>query len=220
MTTAERTEPQQTAYSYIRQIPAYSVVRNTVSDRRYIFVRVLSHGEGDVPVRVMFLSITTGQLISLDLDYPTAVKYVIDDAPVDYTSLLPTLISVHTGTRDRVETLERLHRRAENDFNIVAGRIQQESEDRGWCDEYDTIVDDVNSQLQVFHMPTRKKDYDVEVIVSLTYQVTVRVDDCANGDEARERVEDMSPLEIIREASGSMDCYDDYDVDVQDAEVV
>ena len=76
-------------------------------------------------------------------------------------------------------------------IEIIGERLNQEAENRGWCDEFDSIIDEVNSNLPGgFQLPTREKEFDV----TWTQTVTVTVDCSAtftarDADEAREMAE-------------------------------
>lgn len=76
-------------------------------------------------------------------------------------------------------------------MEIIGDRLNQEAENRGWCDEFDSIIDEVNDDLPGgFQLPTREKEFEV----TWTQTVTVTVDCSAtftarNADEAREMAE-------------------------------
>jgi len=52
-----------------------------------------------------------------------------------------------------------------------------EANDRGWCREYDTIMDDLNRSLTV-ELPHRQTDY------TITYDITVSVSRSASGRDS------------------------------------
>lgn len=57
-------------------------------------------------------------------------------------------------------------------IEIIGRRLLDEAERRGWCDEFDTIINEVNDELPgPFALPTREKEYEVEW--AETYTVTV-----------------------------------------------
>ena len=79
---------------------------------------------------------------------------------------------------------------AHEGFAKVSERLNDEAEQRGWCEVFDTIMDEINDSLErPFQLTLRMKDYVVDVVlavsshVSLTTTVTAR-----NEREARELV--------------------------------
>jgi hypothetical protein len=57
-------------------------------------------------------------------------------------------------------------------IDMIGQRLLEESEKRGWCSEFDEIIDEVNSSMPgPFELPTRVKEYNV--CWSETYTVTV-----------------------------------------------
>lgn len=61
---------------------------------------------------------------------------------------------------------------AQRAIAAIGDRLIQESNDRGWCSEFDEIIDDVNSNLPGWlQLPTREREY--EVTWTETYYVTV-----------------------------------------------
>lgn len=86
-----------------------------------------------------------------------------------------------------MEEINKAHRAIE----IIGERLIQEAERRGWCDEFDSIIDDVNAELPgSFALPTREREYEVEIEVEATVTFTHTVTVTArNEDEARDNVE-------------------------------
>lgn len=65
----------------------------------------------------------------------------------------------------------------ETDFNLVAERILEEAENRGWCSEYESVVDSIQGRLRRGQMLTRTRDYTVAFSVSVS--VNARDEDAA-----------------------------------------
>jgi len=108
-------------------------------------------------------------------------------------------------------------------LEIIGERLLQESQDRGWCDEFDRIIDEVNESLPgPFALPVREKEYEVTwdetvtVTVSRCTTVTARneqdaIDQVRNdGDE----VENHEVIDAVREGhwESDWDCSPDYEV--------
>ncbi len=87
---------------------------------------------------------------------------------------------------------EDLRRKYAEDMSIISERLIMEAESRGWCSEFDEIIEEVNNKLQgPFPLDTREKDIEVEVTVRgtvwATTTVTVRA---ANEDKAAQMIAD------------------------------
>ena len=102
------------------------------------------------------------------------------------------------------EHARRLGDQHRSDVAAIGDALLAEAENRGWCDEFDTFVTELNRRLHVY-LPTREKDYQV------TYEVTIRVG----------LVLTCIPDEIEREAQTYRDVLwsrwsheDTYDIDV------
>lgn len=212
VTTAERIEPQQTVQEYVKQIPQYAWLRNTGSDRRYIWVSWAQTGSDNV-IEATMVSAQTGRILTVNLNLDDAQKYVLTDTPVNAELITPFIAAVSSYSY-QLSDKEKLVDRMRADWNVLSSRIQQECEARDWCGEYDAIVDDVNFQLEVFQMPTRKRDYDVEATVTVTYNVSFKVEDQENEDCARYEVENLSVSEILDAAGGSWPYYDDCCIEI------
>ncbi len=108
--------------------------------------------------------------------------------------------------------------KAETDWNILSERLNEEANDRDWCEEYDTIVTELNGCFTVFELPTRVKSYDVSVTVTATYYTTVTVE-ATSEDDAREQVDNMDTDDISNDSGMSWHCPDDSEVEVTEVEV-
>lgn len=76
---------------------------------------------------------------------------------------------------------------AQRAIYIIGERLLTEADDRGWCAEFDEIIDDVNANLPSYlQLPTRSKDYTVTW--TETYTITVKRSECVsemrNEDDA------------------------------------
>ena len=76
--------------------------------------------------------------------------------------------------RERRQTIQvqEVNQQAYDAIRIIGERLLREAEDRGWCAEFDKIIDEVNLALpDRFALPTRVKEY--ELTWTETYTVTV-----------------------------------------------
>jgi hypothetical protein len=53
-------------------------------------------------------------------------------------------------------------------MDIIGARLMQEADDRGWCEQYDSIINDINENLSKFglELPTRVREFELEVCVT------------------------------------------------------
>lgn len=101
--------------------------------------------------------------------------------------------NVRTAQAGRVEAV----RRHEADIAAIGEALQEKANDRGWCDEYDDFVGDLNGSLHVA-LPVRTRTYDVEVTLTReeTQTITVEVE-ARNAQEAVEQVNDMEEGDLF-----------------------
>jgi hypothetical protein len=71
----------------------------------------------------------------------------------------------------------------QHDLQTIGDRLIEESDDRGWCDEFDRIINDVNESLYG-ELPTRYQDFEltVDVVIPSSVKVTISA---RNEEEAR-----------------------------------
>ena len=81
---------------------------------------------------------------------------------------------------------------AHEGYAKVSERMCDESEDRGWCEIFDTIMDEINDSLErPFQLTLRMKDYVVDVNLAVSSHVSVSTTVSARNErEARELVSD------------------------------
>lgn len=66
-----------------------------------------------------------------------------------------------------------IHRQANEAIGIIGERLLEEAEKRGWCSEFDEIIDEVNAKLPApFQLPVRERDFNVSW--TETYTITVQ----------------------------------------------
>lgn len=99
-------------------------------------------------------------------------------------------------------------------IDIISERLLSEAENRGWCSEYDDIVQDINSALPLYEMETREREYTV----SWTETYVIRVDrsetyTAKNPEEAEDQARDefeANTEEVIQEVrNGNYERSDD-----------
>jgi hypothetical protein len=95
--------------------------------------------------------------------------------------------------------------RHQADITRIGERLIEEANDRGWCRDYDSIVDDLNRNLHV-ELPVRMSDYDITYTITVTVTHTCEGRD---GDDAYQRDPSPSESDIIEQVrSGNWDTQD------------
>lgn len=93
-----------------------------------------------------------------------------------------------TTTISELETrLRQAHANHELDIERIGERLIEEANSREWCSVYDEVVADLNRRLNV-ELPTREREYTVEVDVSGTVRVTVTT---TSNDDAMAMAREM-----------------------------
>ncbi len=127
---------------------------------------------------------------------------------------------------DRNQTQETLRVVRENyrrSMEIISERLNREASDRDWCDEFDRIIDEVNSDLPgQFYLDKREREY--EVTWRETHTLTVRrsaIIMAEDEESAISQVEDWDEAdsydlkEAIDNGNVEFDSSDDYEAEAQ-----
>jgi len=100
----------------------------------------------------------------------------------------------------------------EEDIRKIGESLIAEATARGWCDDFDKWVADINQRLQV-ELPTRVRQFTV------TADYTVRIRACVlatNEDDAIELFREHHSLEQGRWDSSDFDDYDEIDIEAEE----
>jgi len=125
---------------------------------------------------------------------------------VDYR-VLSLLMSkdLTVGQLVRIFALEnesRMHeqRDALKAMEIISERLNHEADRRGWCDDFDEIIEEVNGLLPGWlQLAKREREYEIDVQVTATMTFTERVTVTASNEEdAREMAEEQVSDDIDR----------------------
>ena len=112
-------------------------------------------------------------------------------------------------------------------IRIIGEALLEEAAFRDWCAEFDEKIDEVNQQLPVYELPTRRRDFEVTVRITgtmtLTHTFTV---EAANLEEAQSIASDCvgnddlggSGAESVLSENARWETWDDVDVDVEEVE--
>lgn len=126
--------------------------------------------------------------------------------------------SANTQVQSLRDTVSQAHRAIE----IIGENLINEANSRGWCDEYDRIVDEINASLPgPFALPDREQEYEIEVTVSGTISTTTYVMVSARSEEdAREMVSEnaddyISDADDLLTSAARTESFDDIEIEVQ-----
>lgn len=119
----------------------------------------------------------------------------------------------------RVE-LETLKQAISSDSTLLSDTLIAEANQRQWCDEYDEIVDTLNSRLRVIVIQQREQEFEIEVDIEGTIRTTTTVCVTArNRDEAREMIRynlesHVDGHEVLQDAIYNLG-FDDIEMEMQ-----
>lgn len=115
-------------------------------------------------------------------------------------------VEQHRAAReDLADSLTLARRRHAEDVSTIGEALLSEAESRGWCSDFDEIVDGLNGRLSV-ELPTRTREYVVSVPVTfyVSVPVTARSEEDAQDeadDRWREWTADLSGRDLLDGAS-------------------
>lgn len=110
----------------------------------------------------------------------------------------------------RAQTVTKSLRAAESDWQTLNILLNEYADERNMCGEYESKIEEWNSQFSHFGLEGRKRDYTVHVTVTATWDFEMTVDGQTSEEAAQEYVENMSDDEIMSEATNA--CYSPDDV--------
>jgi len=96
------------------------------------------------------------------------------------------------------------------DIAIIGERLIFEADQRGWCEQYDKVIEDLNAKLHV-ELPARAREYEVSVSFLVHMNVTVTAD---SPEEAQSEANAMIEYELGRlDYCFDFDCQDNWEFD-------
>ena len=97
---------------------------------------------------------------------------------------------LNTTLNDQLQEARRTIIIAHEGYAKISERLNDEAEERGWCEVFDTIMDEINDSLErPFQLTLRMKDYVVDVNLAVSSHVSVSTTVSARNErEARELV--------------------------------
>jgi hypothetical protein len=152
-------------------------------------------------------------------DQPTPVGS-LHDAQIlinDLTQEIADLRERHTRLQ---AARDRLADDVAHDSNYITERLTSEAERRGWCEQYDEIIESLNSNLRVVRIEPRTQEFDIEVTVTATVSTTTTVTVTATRlDDAVEMIQNGS-ADIEDQAARALEDHiansgwDDIDIEI------
>lgn len=143
------------------------------------------------------------------------------DEPEVVRTLRGTLANTQEALENAREDIRVIRTKFANSMEIISRQINEEAENRGWCDEFERIVDDVNSDLPgPFYLEKRNKTFRVTWTEEYRIRVHRSADIEAKSDElAIEEAQEWDEVDTydIKEAIDGGNCEfidaDDYEAE-------
>ena len=151
-----------------------------------------------------------------------AVSALMSELPLDtlYDSTKKMILHVHTleakfkDQQYQLENLTKCIRNAHETLRIISDFVNEEAEIRGWCDEFDGIIDRVNDQIPFGELTKRAREYALQVTLNVSastiHTVTITASNIEDAEE--ELRSNLSEYIDEREIVGDIDCLDDIDI--------
>ena len=140
-----------------------------------------------------------------------ANRYTMPDSTADMAAEIERLTKAlayekeqHAATKiDRAEII--------TDFQLVSDLLLEEAQERGWCEEYDTFVDNANKRIKHMSLQNCQIEFEVKVQrVRTVYEQTTVLVTGRRGDS------EYDLAEAAQEAAWNCYDWDEYDDDVSD----
>ena len=197
--------------------------RNGDDPAEYATLHRFIYRNGEEAHRVRLLNLRRGAVETFDLTDVTGAWTVKRDDEGVIATCDEVLINLAQSVINQSHEAERLQkdvRTQQSDWEKMNEFLLDEAERRDWCGELEKVLDTWNAAFETFELQGRSKTYVVEVEVTATYTVNVRVDDCKDEDAAIEVVNDMDTWELMQNSyDGEWSAPDDAEFNVQGATV-
>jgi hypothetical protein len=131
------------------------------------------------------------------------------------------ILSIVSANRDveRTQTslreTQRLHDLSMNkhvaDIERIGQRLIEESNDRGWCNEFDEIIEEMNVDLNV-PLPVREKDFELSVTFTVTGSRSVTVRAASLDDAVEQFKENIDDHMDVSDAAADAANYGNFEI--------
>lgn len=125
--------------------------------------------------------------------------------PPDHPNLkaVPDLATVTRSQEREIEDLRRQLTNVKNDLHTICERLYEEAEERGWCDEYETFVTEVNARCTQLRLKHRPMEHGIRVNISASIE--------------RQHTEEAIHAAIVEAVEGVLADFDadDFEVGIQ-----
>lgn len=175
------------------------IANDAVLPKFTVYCRTNEHGTAQLNNRIN-PQITDEEWV----DIPNRVYQVIVNSDPDLTvgKLFALYASEANHTDAWIKKYDQARLEARGAIEMIGERLIQESNDRGWCSEFDDLIDQANSDLPGWlQLPTREREY--EVTWTETYYVTVHRSTTVDARNAEHAIELVGDMDIVGDADDS-----------------
>lgn len=174
----------------------------------------------------------TGEFKSIQKPDDTISLSFSEWEPIDAPEVKPSEeVGIITDLQAQVDRLTAQNRvllstvaNWEQDWATITDALHNEADRRGWCNEYDEFVNEVESDLRIGVMPRREREYVVSWTTTVIVNVPMSRTYTATSEENAEQmarddyytdVETQEVLDAVRDGNWeeSRDSYTEYDVE-------
>jgi hypothetical protein len=108
---------------------------------------------------------------TLTQEAPTVLATDVHPADPAVTALIEERDRLRAENAQVRQHFEEYRTKVASDCEILSKKLIDEANDRGWCEQYDQIVESLNSRFSVLAIEERITDHEIEVIVTGTVSV-------------------------------------------------
>lgn len=138
----------------------------------------------------------TGEFTSIQKPDDTINLSFSEWEPIDTPEVKPSEeVGIITDLQAQVDRLTDQNRTLlakvanwEQDWSAITGALHHEADRRGWCNEYDEFVNEIESELRIGVMPKREREYAVTWTTTVLVSVEVSRNYTASSPEEAEQM--------------------------------
>lgn len=129
----------------------------------------------------------------------------LQDAQVRINALTEELTQLREQHTRLQEARDRLAADVAHDSEYLTERLTSEAERRGWCDQYDEIIEVCNANMRVVRIEPRSQEFEIEISVTANVSTLTTVTVTATTmDQAAEMVR-RGQVDMDEQATNALD---------------
>ena len=140
----------------------------------------------------------------------------IDSSHVEALKKIQELRREYASQATELGQIRAMHTNVIDDVQIINDKLCEYAVDKGYCPEFEEVIDRWNESLSVIELQGRPRDFDVRIKLGNSYAHQYLSISARTASEAREIVEAMSMREVMQTLVEAGCYFDDLEFEIED----